>query len=61
MSNDPVLIWYNLQINQLEEEIIKCKLHPSNTYSRMKITKLRIEIKNLEIEKKQYRLCKLPF
>lgn len=59
MLKDPIILWYNIQIELLKQEITKLKQYPSNTFSKEKIKRLKLEIGDLEIEKKIYKLSKL--
>lgn len=61
MTKDPVIIWYNIQIEQIKQQILNCNQYPPTTYSRNKINRLRIELTDLEIQKKMYRLSRLHF
>lgn len=59
MLKDPIVLWYNIQIELLKQEITKWKQYPSTTFSKEKIKRLKLEIGDLEIEKKIYKLSKL--
>ncbi len=56
---DPIILWYNIQIEQTKQDISKYKRYPPTIYSKNTINRLRREIRELEIQKKKYRLSKM--
>lgn len=58
---DPIILWYNIQIEQTKQEISMYRRYPRTIFSKNAIDRLRREIGELEIQKKAYRLSRMQF